>query len=108
MTISPLISRWLIIASAFVASALCLVAAEAPVAPKEIVFKRVGERTLKAHVFAPGPAAAKKPVAAVIFFFAGGWKTGDPSQLFEQAKFFAARGLVGISADYRTESKDKT
>ena len=44
----------------------------------------------------------------IVFFFGGGWKNGSFTQFVSQAEYFASRGIVAISADYRIESKHKT
>jgi acetyl esterase/lipase len=79
-----------------------------PLAPREIVYKQVGDVTLKLFAFGvPGETAAPAR-AGIVFFFAGGWKTGTPEQFFEQCRHFARRGLVAFSAEYRIESKHQT
>jgi acetyl esterase len=65
------------------------------------VFKSVDQTRLRMHVFAPS-AATTVPRAAVIFFFGGGWMTGDVSAFAPQARYVAARGATAILADYRT------
>ncbi len=44
----------------------------------------------------------------IVFFFGGGWKSGAFTQFVPQAEYFASRGIVALSADYRIESKHKT
>jgi acetyl esterase len=51
-------------------------------------------------------ATDKRP--AIVFFFGGGWKNGAYTQFVPQSEYFATRGIVAISADYRIESKHKT
>ncbi len=72
------------------------------------VYKKPTEGELTLHCFMPADwkATDKRPV--VVFFFGGGWKSGAYSQFVPQAEYFASRGIVAISADYRIESKHKT
>jgi acetyl esterase/lipase len=59
-------------------------------------------RGLQAHVFAPAnvnPATSRLP--ALAFFFGGGLSVGSPSFWFPAAAFFAERGFVAISFQYR-------
>jgi acetyl esterase/lipase len=42
---------------------------------------------------------------AIVFFFGGGWSTGDPEQFYPQCKYFASRGMVAMSAEYRVKSR---
>jgi acetyl esterase len=43
-----------------------------------------------------------------VFFFGGGWKSGSFTQFVPQAEYFASRGLVTASADYRIHSVHQT
>jgi acetyl esterase/lipase len=64
------------------------------------VFKRVGERDLRLHVFAPDrPAEENSP--AIVIFYGGGWKWGNVADGVPLAKHLAAAGMVAILADYR-------
>jgi len=73
------------------------------VAKKEIVYKKVGRMQLKLHVFEPKDRSSEKRLPAIVFFFGGGWVGGSPSQFFPQSDYLASRGMVAISAEYRTK-----
>lgn len=73
---------------------------------KEEIYKKIDTLTLKLKIYYP--AAVKKTYPAMIFFFGGGWTGGSPSQFEPQARYFAARGMVTILADYRVFSRNKT
>lgn len=81
---------------------------EVKVITADHVFKKTPEGELTLHGFFPPDwkAADKRPV--IVFFFGGGWKSGSFTQFVPQAQYFASRGLVALSADYRIESKHKT
>jgi len=68
-----------------------------------ITYKTVAGKELKLHVFDP-PADAKRPAPAIVFFFGGGWNGGSPGQFYHQGKYLSERGMVAISAEYRTKS----
>lgn len=70
----------------------------------EHVFKKTPQGELKLYFhFPPGwKAGDQRP--AILFFFGGGWTSGDASQFFSQAEYFAARGMVAVRADYRIAS----
>jgi acetyl esterase/lipase len=72
------------------------------------VYKTTAEGKLTLHCFLPADwkPTDKRPV--IVFFFGGGWKNGSYTQFVPQAEYFASRGLVAVSADYRIESKHKT
>lgn len=70
---------------------------------KTLVYKTIGDVKLQLHVFLPTEGTpANAP--AVVFFFGGGWTGGTPTQFYEQCKYFASRGMVAMSAEYRIKS----
>lgn len=81
---------------------------DAKVTTADHVYKKTPEGDLTLHGFFPPDwkATDKRPV--VVFFFGGGWKNGAYTQFVPQCEYFAARGLVALSADYRIASKHKT
>lgn len=70
---------------------------------QSLVYKTVGETRLKLHIFNPEghQASDKRPV--IVFFFGGGWIGGSPSQFYPHCEYLASRGMVAISAEYRTQ-----
>ncbi|MEN8126677.1 MAG: alpha/beta hydrolase fold domain-containing protein [Planctomycetota bacterium] len=68
-----------------------------------VTYKTVGDMELKLHIFDPS-GEATKPRSAIVFFFGGGWKGGTPRQFYYQCKYLASRGMVAISAEYRTKT----
>jgi len=57
--------------------------------------------------FPPGwRKAERRP--AIVFFFGGSCATGRPAQFASTAAYFAKRGLVAASAEYRIESRHQT
>ena len=74
---------------------------------EKVVYKTVGDTELELHIFKPADHKATDTRPAIVFFFGGGWNGGTPKQFYEQARFFADKGIVAISADYRVKSKHK-
>jgi len=66
--------------------------------PEAIIYRKVGERELKAWVFSPA-AGNKRP--AILLFHGGAWNLGEASWMFGRAREFAALGMVAIAIDYR-------
>lgn len=61
---------------------------------------------LNLHVFStvePSGGGERRP--GIVFFFGGGWHTGGPNQFLHHAKYFAARRMVAICAEYRVSSR---
>ncbi len=91
---------------------LCLLAAPlfaAPAYPPTFTdarvetYRKVGSTELKLWIFGESDPKAKKP--AIVFFFGGGWSSGSPAQFENQARHFATRGMIAITADYRVKSR---
>lgn len=72
---------------------------------KQVVYKIVGEDKLTLDIFAPANHNTDKPLPVIVFFFGWGWVAGSPDQFYPQCRYFASRGMVAISADYRTKTK---
>ncbi|MES2693931.1 MAG: alpha/beta hydrolase [Verrucomicrobiota bacterium] len=68
---------------------------------KTIVYKRVGDKELKLHVFLPADWKATDRRPAFVTIHGGGWGGGDARRMYAFAADFAKRGMVGISVEYR-------
>lgn len=66
-------------------------------------YRNVDSTELKLWIFGESDPNAKKP--AIVFFFGGGWSSGSPAQFENQARHFAKRGMIAITADYRVKSR---
>lgn len=75
---------------------------------ESLIYKQINNTTLKLHTFNPEGHKASDKRPAIIFFFAGAWKGGDPSQFYPHCKYLASRGMVAISAEYRVKSRNNT
>jgi acetyl esterase len=77
-------------------------------APREVVFKKIGDVELKMHIYEPAGHSAQDQTPAIVFFFGGGWTGGTPRQFFPHCEYLASRGMVAMSAEYRVKSKHQT
>ena len=66
-------------------------------------YRKIDSTELKLWIFGESDPKAKKP--AIVFFFGGGWHGGSPDQFERQARHFASRGMIAITADYRVKSR---
>ncbi len=66
-------------------------------------YRKIDSTELKLWIF--GESDPKVPKPAIVFFFGGGWNSGSPDQFEKQARHFAERGMIAISADYRLKSR---
>ena len=75
--------------------------------PDKIIefYEPVPDQNLKLHVFLPKDYKTSDQRPCIILFFGGGWSSGDPSQFYGYSKYLASRGMVAISAQYRTKKQ---
>jgi len=66
-------------------------------------YRKIDSTELKLWIF--GESDPKAPKPAIVFFFGGGWNSGSPAQFENQARHFAKRGMIAITADYRVRSR---
>lgn len=66
-------------------------------------YRKVDSTELKLWIF--GESDPKAPKPAIVFFFGGGWSGGSPAQFEDQARHFAKRGMIAITADYRVRNR---
>ena len=76
--------------------------------PEEVVYKSIDSTELKLHIFNPTSSDAGKKKACIVYFFGGGWSVGTPLQFYRECAYFASKGMVAISADYRIKSQHGT
>ena len=73
--------------------------------PKNTFTNKSGETDLKAWVFSPPNHQASDSRPAIVFFFGGGWRQGNPAQFAPYCEYLAARGMVAITVDYRVANR---
>lgn len=82
--------------------------ATTPQPTRSVVYKRIGDVTLKLDIFEPTDFQPGQGRAGIVLFFGGSWISGSPAQFYPQCAHFAARGMVAIAAEYRIQSKHGT
>ena len=75
---------------------------------KQIVYKQFDKDPLELNVFLPDDWKASDRRPAIVFFFGGGWVGGTPTQFYPHSRYLASRGMVAVSAQYRTRSSHGT
>lgn len=75
---------------------------------KQIVYKSFDKDPLELNVFLPDGWKASDRRPAIVFFFGGGWTGGTPTQFYPHSRYLASRGMVAISAQYRTRNSHGT
>ena len=71
------------------------------------VFKKIGGVDLEMKMYKPQVSSTFK-LPAIVFFFGGGWVSGNPEQFRMQSEYLATRGIVAFCPDYRTKSRNST
>lgn len=76
-----------------------------PDQPKEFTYKKTEQADLKILVHFPKDWTPQDKRPAIVFFFGGGWQSGNVRQFERQATYLAQRGMVTARADYRVKSR---
>lgn len=73
-----------------------------------ILYKSIDNIKLHLHFYRPENFDSSKIYNCIVFFHGGGWRSGSYEQFERQSKYFASRGLIAISAEYRIKNKHQT
>jgi len=74
-------------------------------AASRVIPRKLGDVELPIYIYNPPGHKPEDRRAAIVFFFGGGWKAGTPGQFAPQCEYFASRGMVAITADYRVATR---
>lgn len=87
--------------SILILQSIVLLAQDSEVIEKKLIYKNVDKKELNAYVFFTEASQNKNNNTALAFFHGGGWVFGDPSEFFEACRWFARKGYVAVSFEYR-------
>ena len=73
-----------------------------------ILYKQVGTTSLYMVVDYPPGFDTTKSYPAILFFFGGGWNSGNTGHFEPHARYFTSRGMVCFRADYRVKNRQGT
>lgn len=76
--------------------------------PNSQVYKSVGGARLALNIYEDPKSKGNKLRPAIVFFSGGGWSSGSTKQFEAHARYFASRGMVAITADYRVRSRHQS
>ncbi|WP_222867783.1 alpha/beta hydrolase [Sphingobacterium phlebotomi] len=76
--------------------------------PIELVYKEVDTVSLAMKLYYPEDYVEGERRPAIILFFGGGWNKGSINQFRMQAKYFASKGMLAVTADYRVRTRHGT
>lgn len=75
------------------------------ITPEKVLYKSIDEVDLNLYFYRPLDFDNSKTYNCIIFFHGGAWNTGDYKQFQRHAMYFASRGMIAVSAEYRITSK---
>jgi acetyl esterase len=73
-----------------------------------VVYKSTPQGDLKINLYFPADWKPGDHRAGIVFFFGGGFVSGNPSQFTSKAEYLATRGMVAASAEYRIKNVHHT
>jgi len=76
--------------------------------PVSYAYREVDGMKLNAYVFMPSGQASQGQTSAILLFHGGGWVAGSAEWTFDDARRFAALGIVAIAVDYRLAAGEIT
>ena len=76
--------------------------------PDIISYKKIDTISLDLYVYKPIDFDKNKKYKTIIFFHGGGWRNGNPTAFRRQAMYFASRGMIAITPEYRLSEKHGT
>lgn len=75
---------------------------------KHYIYKATPQGKLQLQVHFPRNWTKNDRRPAILFFFGGGWVSGELNQFLWLSNYLAKRGMVAIRADYRVDSRHHT
>ncbi|GAB5399247.1 MAG: hypothetical protein Aureis2KO_08320 [Aureisphaera sp.] len=66
-----------------------------------MIYKRVGDFQLEAHIFKPEGHKKTDKTPVYAFFHGGGWAQGIPEWGYKNCKRYQGKGMVSVSFEYR-------
>jgi acetyl esterase/lipase len=70
-----------------------------------VLYKQASGSNLRLWIFNPPGHVSGVQSPAIVFFFGGGWRGGNPTQFVPHCEYLASRGMVAMVADYRVASR---
>ena len=76
--------------------------------PDTIVYKQIDTTSLEIYIYKPIGFEKGENIPAVVFFHGGGWNKGSAKAFNRQAMYFASRGMMAFSVQYRVRDFNGT
>lgn len=75
---------------------------------EKILYKQIDTTQLFMKVYYPEKRDKTQQYPAIVFFFGGGWTSGNIAQFAPHANYFSKRGMVCFLVDYRVTSRHQS
>ena len=75
---------------------------------EEHIYKQTPQGDLLMFIHLPQGWKPTDKHPAIVFFFGGGYRTGEITEFLRHAEYFSKRGMVSVRADYRVEDRHGT
>ena len=70
-------------------------------------YKTIDDKDLKLSVFLPeGYAESDTPFPTFVVYHGGSWRVGTPDMHYPDCAYWASRGMIAVSVDYRLKDRD--
>lgn len=88
----------------------CIIGYSSAYAQQKILYKQIEDTKLYMEIFYPESESmdSAKRYPVMVFYFGGGWISGNISQFETHAKYFSQRGMVCVLVDYRIKDRQQT
>lgn len=70
-------------------------------------YKQSGDKSLTMAVYLPEGYDTGGPFPTIVFFHGGSWREGAPSMHYPDCLYWAARGMMAVSVNYRLKDRDQ-
>lgn len=77
-------------------------------AQEVVTYKTIGEIKLDMTVYSHSPKKIANRYPALVFFFGGGWNSGDISQFEPHAEYFSKKDIVCFLVNYRVSKRNSS
>lgn len=71
----------------------------------QVTYKIIDDIELKLWIYSSENIKSDERRPAIVFFFGGGWREGNPIQFAKHCEYLAERGMIAVLADYRVKNR---
>lgn len=76
--------------------------------PDTVEYQKIDTTDLHFYIYRPIDFEVNKKYPAIVFYHGGGWNSGSPKAFNRQCMYFASRGIIAITVEYRIKNTHGT